>query len=66
MFGSGREMSPAQSSGMIGASQTLTERLRSQRDAMKLKLAELEDALTAIESNPEVQRVVDALHKLNF
>lgn len=54
------------SAGMIGASQTLTERLRQQRDAMKANLAELEDALAAIESNPEVQRVVDALHKLNI
>ena len=49
-------------SGMIA----LTDRLRQQRDAMKLRLAELEEALAAIESNPDIQRVVDLLHKLNI
>lgn len=43
--------------GMVGATVTLTERLRQQRDALTLKLKELTEALEAIESNPEIQRV---------
>ena len=53
-------------SGLINATPTMTERLYRERAQLKSKLAEIEKAIAAIESNPQVQQVVDALTKLHW
>ena len=45
---------------------TMTERLQRERQTLKTRLAQVEEALAAIESNPQVQQVVDALTKLHW
>ena len=50
----------------INITPTMTERLQRERDALRSKLAEVEAALTTIESHPEVQQVIDALAKLHW
>jgi chaperonin cofactor prefoldin len=45
---------------------TMTEKLKAQRDDLRTRLADLENAIEAIESSPQVQRAIDALAKLNI
>ncbi len=52
-------------SGSIGRP-TMTERLKSQRDALRRRLTDVEAAIEAIEASPQVQKAVDALSKLNM
>ena len=51
--------------GMLQATRpSFTECLRSQREDLKKRLAELDSAIAAIEANPSVQEVLDALSKM--
>lgn len=43
---------------------TMTERLRARRTMLRQQLDEVEQALSALESNEEVARVVDAISRL--
>ena len=43
---------------------TLTERLKQERHGQAEKLAELDSAIAALESNPEVQRILDLVRKV--
>lgn len=43
---------------------TMTERLHMQRDDLKNRLTQVEEAIDALESNPEVARAVDAISKV--
>lgn len=43
---------------------SLTERLKQQRKDLAQKVAELDSAIAAIEANPNVQEVLDALSKM--
>ena len=50
----------------INVTPTMTERLHQEREQLRSKLAEVESALSTIESHPEVQQVIDALAKLHW
>ena len=43
---------------------SLTERLKNQRNDLSKRVAELDSAIAAIEANPNVQEVLDALSKM--
>ena len=43
---------------------TMTERLRERRDMLRKHLDEVEAALSELEGNPDVARVVDAISRL--
>ncbi len=43
---------------------SMTDRLHMQRDDLKARLALIEEAIEALESNPEVARAVDAITKV--
>ena len=43
---------------------TLTERLKDERQGLATRLAELDAALAALESNPEVQKILDLVQKV--
>ena len=45
---------------------TMTERLKREQENLTAKLLEVNAALKAIEENPSVQLVVDALTKLHW
>ena len=67
--GTGSSMSvPEQSmrGAIMNVTPTMTERLRHEQENLKQRLAEVESALSAIESNPQVQTVIDALAKLHW
>ena len=42
----------------------LTERLKGQREDLRKRVADLDSAIAAIEANPSVQEVLDALSKM--
>ena len=44
--------------------QTMTDRLRTMKKDLEDKLEQVNEALAALESNPEVARTVDAISKL--
>jgi len=50
----------------LDATPTITERLHIQRDDLKLRLAQVEDAISALESSPDVARAVDAISKVGL
>jgi len=57
----------ARASGQLRAcdqAPTTTERLHMQRDELKDRLAQVEDAIEALEASPEVARAVDAISKV--
>ena len=43
---------------------TMTERLRDRKRRLEYELEKINEALAALESNPEVARTVDAISKL--
>ena len=43
---------------------TITERLRDQKKRLEIQLEQINEALAALDSNPEVARTVDAISKL--
>jgi hypothetical protein len=53
------------SSALIGQYRkpTTLERLRAQREALAAKLAETDEAIRALESYPEVERIIAALNR---
>ena len=61
-----QEQLPMVQSGMaLGtARMTVTDRLRARRDQLAKELQEVNDALDAMESNPEAAKLVDTLSKL--
>lgn len=52
--------------GALNATPTMTDRLKRERATLQNRLAEVEAALSTIESNPQVQQVIDALTKLHW
>lgn len=42
----------------------MTERLHREREHLEHRLAQVNEAIAALESNPEVARVVDAISKV--
>lgn len=55
----------AESQGVIfPQTSTMTDRLRARRDMLRQQLDDVEQALSALESNEEVARVVDAISRL--
>ena len=44
--------------------QTLTERLKEERQGLSSRLAELDAAISALEANPQVQAVLDLVQKV--
>lgn len=56
--------------GMIGATlnttPTMTQKLYEEKARLSSRLDEINMALSAIESNPQVQQVIDALAKLHW
>lgn len=45
---------------------TFTERLRAEKDRLETRLREVNETIAALESNPEVQRIVDCIQKLGY
>ena len=43
---------------------TLTERLTQERQGLAARLAELDAAIAALQSNPEIQRILDLVQKV--
>jgi len=68
MFSGGEAMdSPTTSSGLtVNGAPTMTERLKREKAHLGSRLSEVEAALTAIESHPEIQKVMDSLAKLHW
>ncbi len=45
---------------------TITQRLKNERDTLKARLADVETAIKAIEENPQVQSVIEAVAKVGY
>lgn len=43
---------------------TITERLKQQKREMEFRLAEINSVIEALESDPKIQKVVDAVSKI--
>lgn len=48
----------------LDATPTMSERLHRQREHLELQLSQVNEAIDALESNPEVARAVDAISKV--
>lgn len=48
----------------MGASPTMSERLHREREHLEHRLTQVNEAIEALESNPEVARAVDAISKV--
>ena len=46
--------------------QSMTERLRGEKERLEFRLAQVNEALTAMEENPEVAKTVDAIIKVGW
>mgnify|MGYP001617728179 CR=1 FL=1 len=59
-------MVPSQEKMSLDVTPTMTERLKRERANLASRLAEVDAALAVVESNPQVQQVIDALTKLHW
>lgn len=57
---------PLASQGMPFRNPTITERLKTKKEILEANLAEVNEALEALEKNPEVSRVIDLISKVNY
>ena len=57
-------MSTGQTEMAIGQAPTLTQRLTRQKDECEARLADINDALTKLTKNSDIQEAVDAITKL--
>ena len=60
------EMAPQVRRAVMDVTPTMTERLKRERANLASRLAEVDAALAVVESNPQVQQVIDALTKLHW
>lgn len=63
LVGGNYPMPQAEQSALVGPMST-TERLKERRERLKAELAQVEEAITALEESPEVARAVDAISKI--
>ena len=66
MFESGTAMERRSGESGVSMIPTITERLKRQQQELRARLAQIDEAVALIESNPQMQRVIDAISKLTF